>query len=229
MARALPWLIAALFLLVLAAFWPRYLGRPFRTVDGWTHLHAVLGLAWLGLLFAQPLLVRFRRIGWHRTLGRGSWLVALAFVASGVLVAHARFAAMDAPTFRAEAPWLYLPLFSAACFLLAFALGQRHRRNPPVHGRLMAATALLLIDPVLGRILFFHFPALPAPWIYQAITFGLTDALAAFLLLSHRGPGRTALRGLFVVLATAHLLWFTFAPSSSWSVFARWFRELPLT
>lgn len=229
MARTLPWLVSALLLLALAAFWPRYLGRPFRTVDGWTHLHAAFGLLWLLLLIVQPLLVQVRRVAWHRSLGRASWAVALAFAASGVLLAHARFSAMDEPTFQAEAPSLYLPLFSTACFLFAYLLGQRHRRIPPVHGRLMAATALLLIDPVLGRILFFHFPALPAPWVVQAITFGLTDTLAAGLLLSHRGPGRAALRSLLLALVAAHLLWFTFAPTAPWSAFARWFRGLPLT
>lgn len=231
MPRITGMLVGLLLVLALFAFWPLYLSRPFAEVDRYTHFHAAVALAWMLLLLVQPWLVRRRRLDLHRLAGRATWLVAPLFVLSGVLLAHFRFAAMDDRKFEAEAFTLYLPLHSVVLFALLYGLGLRYRSVPAAHGRFMVATALLLIDPVVGRVLYFHFPPLPAPWLYQAITYGLVDLLALALVLSFRGPApaRRALAGMLAILVAAQALWFAFAPSATWLAFAAWFRGLPLT
>lgn len=231
----LPAPIAAVagLLLVLAfgAFWPMYLSKPFVAVDRYTHTHAAIGLAWMLVLVTQPLAIRHARPALHRALGRVAVFVAPAFVISGVLLAHFRFAAMDEPTLLKEAFFLYLPLHTAALFALAAGLGFHYRRTTALHARFMGATALLLVDPVVVRLLVFYLPALPGETTYQFITFGLADVAFVALVLCFR-PKAVDARPLwlfFGAMLMAHGLWFTLAPTPAWLAFARWFRALPLT
>lgn len=87
-----------------------------------------------------------------------------------------------------------------------------------------------MIDPVLGRVLFFYGPTLPHPLLYQAVTYAITDVVIVGLLL--RPPLPRPLTAAFVIPAAlfpvAHLGWFTFAQGPAWTRFASWFRALPL-
>jgi hypothetical protein len=213
------------------AFWPTYLSKPLGPVDGYTHLHAAVGLLWLVLLAAQALLIlRNDRIA-HRTLGRMSYALAPLFALSSVFLAHYRFSRMEPATFAREAYTLYLPLSAATLFALAYCLAIRYRPLPPVHARFMACTALLLVDPVVGRFLAFHVAELPQFWHYQIITFG-AELGVLFLLwrtIPRGTPGRGVFLGFSAIYASGLLLWFAVPASNAWLSFARWFRELPLT
>lgn len=221
---------AALTVLALGAFWPMYLAKPFSTLDRTTHVHAAIGLVWMLLLVAQPLAIRGGRLGLHRAMGRVAYVVAPAFVVSGVLLAHVRFAAMDARVFVEEARFLYLPIHTALLFALAAGLGFAFRRHTALHARLMATTGLLLIDPVIVRLMVHYLPPLPFA-VYQSVTFGLTDLAFVGLVLWFRPPARDRrpLWALLAVLVTAHVLWFALAPTAAWLAFAQWFRALPLS
>ena len=228
--RRSSYVFGGLLALALAAFWPRYLGRPLAGIDRYTHAHAALALLWVLLLIVQPAAISAGRRRLHRVLGRTSYAIVPAFLIASLLLAHFRFASMDADTFSAEARFLYLPLAAIVNFAICYAAAIRQRRLAPVHGRLMAATALTLIDPVLGRVLFFYFPPLPVA-LYQVITFGLATLLAAILLLSYRGEtgGRRALMQVLAILVVVHLCWFVVPGTTAWLALASWFRELPLT
>lgn len=221
----------ALLLLAAVAFWPQYLSRPGASIDAYTHVHAFLGLLWMLVLIVQPWLVATRRMPVHRALGRFTYVLAPAFVVTGILVAHVRFSRMPDEIFVREAFSLYLPLFVATLFGLAYSMGLRWRRSPLVHARFMASTAVLFIDPVLGRILFFNFPPLPQPLLYQAITFSLVTAILVAMLrtLPDGTAGRAAYRAYVALAVAAQLLWFVLPPTAAWLAFASWFRVLPLT
>lgn len=218
-----------LLALSAVAFWPRYLSRPGREIDPYTHGHAIVALVWVFLLIAQPLLVR-RSLRAHRLLGRFSYVVAPLFVAASLLLAHYRFRSMDEATFRVEAPTLFLPISAAVLFVLSYSLALVYRRSAPLHGRFMLATGLPMIDPVLGRVLFYHGPRFSEPLLYQAITFGVTDLVLLALLLLPDLPRES--RRLFLIPAiafpVAHLAWFTVIQGSGWVPIAAWFRALPL-
>jgi hypothetical protein len=217
--------------LVIAAFWPLYLSRPFAAVDAYTHLHALTGTLWFGLLIAQPLLIQSRRHALHRALGRSSYVLAPLFMAAAMLLSHYRLASMSETTFAAEGYSHYLPFYATVVFGVAYALGLLHRRVPRAHGRFMLLTAMPLVDPVFGRVLFFYFPPLPNPSLYQGVTFGLATAIAALLVFSYKDlpAPRRALVGYFVLLVTLEVGWFTFARTAPWLHMVRWFRALPLT
>jgi hypothetical protein len=215
----------------IAAFWPRYLSKPPAAIDTYTHVHAAFMVSWLLLLIIQPFLIRFRARKLHRALGALSYLLAPAVVASVVLLAHQRFKPMSALVFMGEARNLYLPISTAALFAVAYGGAIVYRKVMPLHAGFMICTGLTMIDPVLGRLLFFYLPPLPHLAMYQAVTYGLTDLILLRLIYA---PGddlhtRWALRFMLQVFVIAQLLWFTLAPSPLWTPFARWFRALPLT
>jgi hypothetical protein len=95
----------------------------------------------------------------------------------------------------------------------------------------MLLTAIPLIDPVVGRLLFFYLPELPSPWFYQGITFTLATIVAGLLVFSYRGKGpqKRALVGYFVFLVTLEIGWFTVSLTSSWKSLMSLYRSLPLT
>jgi hypothetical protein len=217
--------------LVILAFWPMYLSRPFADTDRFTHLHAIAGALWLGLLIVQPIAIHnYRWYKLHRVLGRTSFVLAPLFFAAGILLSHYRLVSMDEATFNTEGYSHYLPFYASVVFGTAYILGLKYRRLPEAHGRFMLLTAIPLIDPVIGRILFFYLPSLPHPLFYQAITFSLASIVAAVIVFSYKGngPARSALLGYFVLLAALEIGWFTFARTETWLEAVGWFRSLPL-
>lgn len=224
-------ILAASAPLVIVAFWPLYFSRPFAAMDLYTHLHALTGALWFLLLIAQPLAIRARRLALHRALGRCSYVLAPLFVLAGVLLSHHRLASMSEATFAKEGFSHYLPFYASVVFAAAYGLGLRYRHVPNAHGRLMLCTAIPLIDPVVGRVLFFYFPPLPSPWLYQVVTFGLATATAGLLVFSYRGAlaPRRALIAYFVLLVVLEVGWFTVSLTPQWLDAVGWFRRLPLT
>ncbi len=220
-----------LLLLAVAAFWPNYLSRPWASVDAHTHVHALLGTAWMGMLIVQPVLVFTRRRRAHRALGRAAAWLAPAFVVSGVLLAHFKLKGMGADLFAREGVYVYLPLAMALLFGAAAGLGFFWRRSTPVHARFMASTALLLVDPVLGRLMFFYLPPLPHVQLYQGIGFSVVAlALAALLRTLPAGTaGRAAFRYFCVGCITVLALFFVLPHTGAWAAFTLWFRALPLS
>ena len=220
-----------LLALTLFAFWPTYLSKPFAPIDGYTHFHAAIGALWLLLVLTQALLIVARKRPVHRALGRVSYVAAPLFVLSSVLLAHHRFSRMDPATFNQEAYTLYLPLTAALLFAAAWSLALVYRASVRLHARFMACTALLLLDPVLGRFLAFHVVELPEFWHYQLITFSAECAVVGMLYKTLPSPSlERRVFGIFgVVYAAVLVLWF-FAPrTAAWHAWATWFRALPIT
>ncbi len=212
MAKIASIILAASMPLVVAAFWPLYLSRPPASVDRYTHLHALAGSLWFALLVAQPSAIHARRFVLHRQLGRISYLLAALFAVAGVLLSHHRLKSMNDVTFAVEGSGHYLPFYATVVFVIAYAFGLWFRRMPSVHGRFMLCTAIPLVDPVLGRVLFFYEPQLPSPWLYQVVTFGVATVVAAALVFTYRGsaPARRALIAYFGVLVTLECGWLSF-------------------
>jgi hypothetical protein len=223
--------VVAVTLLALAglAFWPPYLSKV-RDAEGYTHVHAILGAAWLLLLAVQPLLISAARRAEHRLLGRLGVLLGFVFAVSGVLIAHRSLVRMSAEQFAREGRFVYLPLAMAAIFAAALVMAVRWRSSAPVHARFMAATALPLLDPLFARILYFHGPPLPAEYLYQVPAFLVV--FGALVLLTRSLPDGSRGRRHFVRFTAAVvvlLLGFFGVPySDTWLRFATWFRGLPI-
>lgn len=221
----------ALLLLASVAFWPMYLSKSWPAIDRYTHAHAVFGTLWLLVLVAQPsLILRGYRLA-HRIAGRASVLVASGFVVSGLLLTHFRVSRMTADVFAKEGIYIYLPLAVAALFAVACGLGIYWRRSTAVHARFMVSTAILLIDPLLARIMFFYLPPLPSNHLYQGITFTLIAATMIVLLRSApaSATGRIWYRNYCLGTVSILALFFVVPYTDAWRGFVDWFRALPLT
>ena len=216
---------AGLFLVAIVAFWPTYLSQVARA-SGYTHLHAVTASSWMLLLVAQPLAIRTRRLALHRTLGRASYVIAPLVVISMVLLTHSKTHGAK----REDLVGAYVPLSLAALFALLYMLGIATRRTMALHARFMVCTAMTLIDPVFVR-LFYWIYATP-PFLYQWITFALTDAVFAVFIWRER-HSRAGRRVFPVLLALFVLSQFValsgLYQARSWEAFMRWFAALPLT
>jgi hypothetical protein len=222
---------AALLAVAVFAFWPSYFSRLPAGGTAYMRVHALLMAAWIVLLIAQPSLIRARRNDLHRRLGRISYVLVPLAVVAALLLAHSRFAPLDAAAFAANAAFLYLPLAATLLFGLTYALAVACRGSPALHARFMIGTSLTLIDPIVARILGHRLPPLPDDLLYPLIGYGITDAvLVALLLADRRSPaGRAAFAAMLAVFGLVHVGFFTLAQTGTWLRFASAFRALPLT
>lgn len=225
------YLFAALFAVAIFAFWPSYFARLPTGGTTYMHVHVVVMALWMSLLVGQPLLIRARRYGLHRGVGRSAYVLAPLAVVTALLLAHSRVAALSAEEFAAAASFQYLPFAAAGLFALTATLALVYRRAPLLHARYMVCTGLTLIDPVVARILGFRFPPLENELHYALIGFAITDAVLVALILAdaRSARGRAVFAIMLVVFASVHLGYFTFAQTETWLGFAGWFRALPLT
>ena len=231
MFRTSGYWFAALLVAAIFAFWPRYLSRLGEPIDGYTHIHAAVATLWCLLLIVQPFLIRAGRRDLHRRLGVLSWVLGPLLVVASLLLTNARFRVLDPATFAAEASNMYLPLQATVTFAWAWAFAMAFRRTQPVHARFMIATALVLLDPVGGRVLYYYGPPIANPIHTQLLTFGLADLILLALLWRPRMAPHQ--RRVFAfgaaVFPLVHVGWFTLAQAPDWRPVAAWFRDLPLT
>jgi hypothetical protein len=217
--------IWALLALAVAGFWPTYV-RSIGEKDAVTHLHAALMLGWFAMLFAQPWLVRTRRLALHRQAGKFSYVLVPALVLSCLWLSRIRMAAATPESSGFQAFILYLALSASTIFLLSWALAIAHRRDTALHARYMVGTSLTLIDPALARLLAALKPDLGP--VISLISFGLLFLILGVLIWRDRGRhGQRA----FIVLAIAFAIEFALLQvvprSEGWLAFARWWGGLP--
>ncbi len=230
MFRASSYWFVGLFGAAMVAFWPMYLSK-LPQGDRYTHTHAVLMTLWLGLLIVQPALIRSGQRALHRALGKASYLLVTLIVVASIRLTHFRARSMSETTFASDGAFFYLPLSMIGIFVFAYVLAVALRGRAPLHSRFMICTGLTLIDPAVARVLFFYFPPLPSPLLYQVAGFGLTDLVLVALIIRERGQrsGRAAFPVMLAFFAVVHLFWFTAGRSQGWLALVRGFRDLPLT
>lgn len=216
--------IVALLALALAGFWGSYVSR-LGAADAVTHLHAGLMLAWFAMLFAQPWLVRTRRLDLHRRVGRLSYGLVPAIVLTCLGLSQLRMSAATPESFGLQAFILYLGVAASAMFLLFWGLAIAHRREPGLHARYMVATALVMIDPALARLLMLL--PIPGP-VIAFISYGVVFAILGVSLWLGRGrPGQRAFVVAGAVFALNLVLLMTVPRTAAWQAFARFWGGLP--
>lgn len=133
------------------------------------HVHAIFATAWVLLFIAQPLLVRWRRLSWHRKLGRIGLPVAagvaITMIPAGFYQATREAAAGAGPTGISS----FLGVFtSGALFVALVAAGIVARRNREAHARWLLLATLVVAWPAWFRLRH-YFPDVPRPDIWFAV------------------------------------------------------------
>jgi uncharacterized membrane protein len=220
--------VAALLLLAVLAFWVPYFSQ-LSMVGRYVHFHVATMVAWMGLLIAQPLLMRARRIDLHRAVGKSTYVLMPLIVVTGVLLAHHRLSQPGQLDQPGMLQLLVLQIVSPLLLAGFYAMAMVNRRTPAVHARWMLVTAILLIDPIVARVLIFYFPhhADAAEWLGPTLAVGLTLGL---ILAERNAPAyRRVFLILLACLLTQTALFYTLGQSGVWRRFALWFVALPLT
>jgi hypothetical protein len=134
------------------------------------HIHGTLALLWVLLFVAQPLLVRWGRLRWHRRIGYAALPlavgVALTMIPAGVFQATREAAAGGGSTAISS---LLGTVTSALMFVALVAAGiAAAPRNREAHARWLLLATLVVLWPAWFR--FRHwFPSVPRPDIWFAV------------------------------------------------------------
>jgi hypothetical protein len=145
--------------LIAAGFYKTYftaLPQHFFDISWYVHLHAGLGVAWVLLLFTQLFLIKNGRRSLHRRMGRWGMALFALFLLSALPMAFFIW-------LRGDRFLQFVAISEIALSAAFFAGGMFWRKKTAIHSRLMAATGLVLIDPVAGRIAGFLLE-LPGQW-----------------------------------------------------------------
>ncbi len=223
-----PQLVAALLLLAFIAFWVPYFSQ-LPAASRYVHFHVVTMLAWMGLLIAQPLLMRAGRHGLHRRFGKTTYVLVPLVVVASIMLANFRLSQPGAIDQPGMLQVLVLQIVSPLLFAGFYVAALVHRREPAVHARWMLATSFLLIDPVVARVLAFQLPqwADAGEWLGPLIA---ASILVGMIVAERCAPkGRHVFPVVLALLLGQVILFYTLGTSVVWRTFAQWFAALPLT
>lgn len=189
MYRHAHWWFLLVVVVVAGGFAPTFFTRLGETAL--PHMvHGVSSSLWLLLLVTQSLLVTRGGRAWHRRLGWTSLAVFPVMVLSGFYMIRLMLTvrAEDYGPLRYVLAALDIPSLVALCAFYVMALV--HRRDVRLHQRYLAATAILLLPPALGRFLAFWVPGIPD--LVQALNpmMVLTSLAACVLIWDDRRRGK---------------------------------------
>lgn len=166
-------LIPLVFIGFYQTYWVQF--PVFAKINDFTiHLHAIIATTWVAILIIQPFLIVYKKLHWHRIVGKVSYLIfpllVLSFV-PGIL-----------KTYRAgEYKGLFFPVADCVVMSSLYLLAIYHNKQTPKHMRYMIASALMLLGPVLGRAL----PMFLGLQLIAAQTFQFACILFILLSLSY--------------------------------------------
>lgn len=156
------WLV---LVLIFIGFYKTYFGLfpNFVGIKNIHHFHALMFLCWVAFLIIQPILIRKKRMEWHRMVGKASYLLVPMLLFSVALVVRNE-------QLRTKNLLNLTFVFSdMSFFLLMYGLAIYYIRRTPYHARFMVMTILPFINPSVARIS----PGFPTVLIGLAIIIGL--------------------------------------------------------
>ena len=155
-------MVALIWLGILMGFVPEIIGRV--RADEWypavVYFHGAVFVCWLGLLTAQLLLVRFRRVDLHRELGMAGTALYGAMLVLGIVTAIV----VDYDLFgtpRSDPSFFSIQLADMLAFAVLGGAAIAMRKSPDSHKRLMLLATIFIADagfsrwwaPGLGKLL----------------------------------------------------------------------------
>ena len=238
-AKSTYWL-TALFMLVIIigvqwGFYEPYLSEFPNFIDTTPviHIHGALLMTWLWLLVIQPLLIYKKKIKWHRTLGKISWVLGPLIIISLFLVGRGGYwrgmeflqASGGEFTLADNLSPMVLDIRGFITFAIFWALAMGFRKNSAAHMRYMIGTGILAIGPGIGRGLMssFDMGLVPALTIADGIDLVLVGLFLGYDLL--RGKDYRPYLTVFILLLLGSILW-QFSYSEAWQRFAQGYADL---
>lgn len=137
------------------------------------HLHGAAMLAWLSLLTTQAVLAGRGGLALHRRLGWASAVMIPLIVVLASLTCFASIRAGIFPPFFTAPYFLALIHVEVAIFAALVAMAVARRGQANWHKRLMIGSAVILMEPALGRVLPMPLIVPFGPWLAMAIQLGV--------------------------------------------------------
>lgn len=113
-------------------------------------IHVWSYFAWMTILTAQIMLVRFHRQHWHRILGLGIVVLIPVMAVSG-MAAEWYSQHFSAPKDPENARFYIVPLLNIVLFVCAATLAFLRRSDPPAHKRLILMATAVILSAGFGR------------------------------------------------------------------------------
>ncbi|HEX7704990.1 MAG TPA: hypothetical protein VF701_00880 [Thermoanaerobaculia bacterium] len=133
------------------------------------HVHGAFAMAWVLLFITQPLLLRWRRLRWHRQIGMIGLPLAIGvmvtMIPAGFFQATRDAQAGAGPT---GISGILGVLTSGALFVGLVTAGIVARRDREAHARWLLLATLVMLWPAWFRFRH-YFPSVPRPDIWFAI------------------------------------------------------------
>ena len=225
--------------LVIAGFYTTYFTRLSEPTPGIIHIHFVLMALWLIMLIAQPFLIKYKKLSWHRILGKASYVVVPFLIISGFLLIRNEYyrnldglnqavltgqKLLSPDEILKQVAATPIGLFYLTWFMVFYCLAIRNRRQSPKHARYMLATALTLTGPTVDRIvgIYFHIYTVAGLSSY-IISFLIIDLVLALLLyLDYRNKKETkTLRTCLLIYTIGQFLYYVLPTFDWWAEFMK--------
>ena len=217
--------LLALAIAVIVGFWPSYFSVSLSDTRFSLHVHGITMLLWLGVLVAQPWLIRRGNRDLHRRVGRMSYALFPFIVATGVVVSYEALQSGYGGSFTQENLTAYfLALSHVAILAVFYSLAIYHRKNVQLHARYMISTAMALVTPGFSRIFFFYLTSngIPAPDIFTTMV--IASAIPLALIANDKFRGKIYPPFIYLAVAWAiSLIGYKYAHTiEAWRMFAAW-------
>ncbi len=181
--RSLVYLFGAIFAIVVLGFYKTYFGLfpKFENVSSVVHFHAIALILWSFLIVAQPLLIRYKKLEIHRTLGKLSYLLAPIIVLTTMALTRQLFFERQGQlTVDQNLSKLFLPVSHMFLFSLFYSLAIFHKKPSSIHMRYMIVASFVVLAPAIARINFSWTGQELDPLI---VSYVFTDVLITFLIV----------------------------------------------
>ncbi len=138
----------------------------FEAVPWWTHLHAFAMLSWLALWIAQNHLAGRGNLRLHARLGWTGMVLAMGIGALGIYTGQMAITLGRVPPFFSDPFFLALTAVEATAFTAVVLTAIAMRRQTEWHRRLILVSAVIILEPALGRLSPLPFMGV---WVYWTV------------------------------------------------------------
>lgn len=185
------------FLILFACVFLAFFNTYFKIFPGFKssiksanviHFHALVSFLWMVLLIAQPILIKYKKVALHRTLGKLTYVLAPLIIGSFIALMYVKYAEGDMNKWPLVniVYYFYFQILHTIFFTAFYTLAiiNKYRHNISLHSGYMVATGLIFINPVMRRF-FYNGLGTSFPTA-ETIALILTDIATILLLLSAR-------------------------------------------
>ncbi|HMQ00737.1 MAG TPA: hypothetical protein PKC24_13235 [Cyclobacteriaceae bacterium] len=197
----LPWAMLLLLPITFFGFLPSYFGKLHTALPLAHHIHAGIMLLWLFMAIAQPFLIKYNKISFHKTIGKASYALMPFIIASGYLILRFSYHralsgeevgppgyfAEDYPLHIKAAEFVVIGFVYWLWLIIYYVFGVYYRKNTLAHATYMTAAAFTILGPAGDRFVGHVCDALDLPynWLAENFIFILVFIYFASLLRIH--------------------------------------------